>query len=112
MTLPSTRAPAAPIKPIRPGQTHQRPLRYWDVYVDDFVGLAQGNATRRKQVKRALFHNLDRVLHPLEPRDNPHRQEPASVKKLLKGDATWCTLKTILGWVVDTEAETVQLPPH
>ena len=48
----------------------------------------------------------------LAPDDNPHRQEPASTEKLLKGDATWATRKTILGWVVDTQKGTMELPPH
>jgi hypothetical protein len=44
--------------------------------------------------------------------DGQHRQEPASVKKVLKYDATWATRKTVLGWVLDTVTKTIQLPPH
>jgi hypothetical protein len=29
-----------------------------------------------------------------------------------KGDASWSTTKTILGWVVDTLASTITLPAH
>jgi hypothetical protein len=84
----------------------------WDVYLDYFIGLAQGNATRRKRVKRALLHSLDRVFRGLNDTDGPHRQEPASVKKLLKGDATWATRRTVLGWVLDTVDKTIQPPPY
>ena len=35
-----------------------------------------------------------------------------STKKLLKGDVDWETCKVILGWVIDTVALTLMLPPH
>jgi hypothetical protein len=44
----------------------------WDVFVDDFIGLAQGNATRRNRVKRAPLHSLDRVFRGLNDTDGPH----------------------------------------
>lgn len=93
-------------------QRHTRPTAYWDVYVDDFLGLCQGNKTRRQEVKRHLLHNLDKVFRTLEALDTPHGQEPASVKKLLKGDACWTARKVILGWLVDTMAMTLELPAH
>jgi hypothetical protein len=34
------------------------------------------------------------------------------VKKMLKGDACWSTLKTVLGWLIDTLRGTIELPPH
>ena len=34
------------------------------------------------------------------------------MKKLLKGDCSWGTVKLILGWIVDTVNMTIQLPPH
>jgi hypothetical protein len=38
--------------------------------------------------------------------------EPASTKKLLKGDGAWAMHKHILGWLVDMVASTLKLPPH
>jgi hypothetical protein len=55
------------------------------VYVDDFLGMVQGGTRTRRRVKRALLHTLDTVLRPLDADDSPHRQEPASVKKIAKG---------------------------
>ena len=55
---------------------------------------------------------MDKAFRPLDPDDNPHRQEPASVKKLLKGDGRWDTRKIILGWILDTINGTIELPPH
>jgi hypothetical protein len=91
--------------------THQ-PLAYTDVYVDDFIQLVQGPPPKRRQVQRQLLHTLDTVLRPLAASDHPHRQEPASVKKFLKGDGTFLTRKIVLGWLIDTVAMTIELPPH
>ena len=87
-------------------------LSYVDVYVDDFLGLSQGSPERRAYVRRALLEALDQVIRPLDPADNPARKEPASVKKLAQGDASWATQKILLGWLVDTIQGTIQLPPH
>jgi hypothetical protein len=82
------------------------------VYVDDFLSLVQGDKRRRIQVKRSLLHAFDSVFRGLDPSDAPHRQEPASVKKLLKGDDTWATVKLVLGWIIDTVHKTIQFSPH
>jgi hypothetical protein len=88
------------------------PVKSWDVYVDDFVSVIQGSYKHRHHVKRTLLSSLDVVLRPLYDQDNVHRQEPASVKNMLKGDATWATRKVVLGWMLDTCAMMIQLPPH
>eukprot|EP00536_Pseudo-nitzschia_multiseries_P019441 jgi/Psemu1/60753/gm1.60753_g len=72
---------------------NKRPIRYWDVYVDDFCGLAQVNWCTRQAIKRALFQSLDKVFWPFDSQDIPFWQEPASLKKMLKGDAAWTTKK-------------------
>eukprot|EP00536_Pseudo-nitzschia_multiseries_P004927 jgi/Psemu1/11292/gm1.11292_g len=90
----------------------RKPVRYWDVYVDDFCGLAQDNQWTRRAIKRVLFQSLDKVFWPLDATDTPFRQELASLKKMLKGDATWTTKKVILGWLIDSITKTISLPPH
>ena len=87
------------------------PLAAVDVYVDDFL-LAAQTASQRRRVLRATLHSIDNVFRPLDPGDASHRKEPASVKKMLKGDACWSTHKRILGWDLDTQASTLNLPPH
>jgi hypothetical protein len=82
------------------------------VYVDDFIGMVQGSRCRRHHVKRILLHSLDKVFCKLEDMDDPRRQEPVLIKKMLKGDAAWETQKTVLGWMIDTVRMTVELPPH
>jgi hypothetical protein len=76
------------------------------------LGLVQGGRRTRLHVKRALLNSLDQVMRPLDFEDSPFRQEPASVKKKGKGDATWTTLKPILGWILNTLDKTISLPPH
>ena len=90
---------------------HRPPLAAVDVYVDDFLLLSQTTPTATKVLRSAL-HAIDAVIRPLSPNDPPERKEPASVKKLLQGDAEWSTRKTILGWDVDTVDGTISLPPH
>ena len=90
---------------------HQRPLSYIDVFVDDFLGLAQGDAPRRNRVRRALLQSFDEVFRPLEEGEG-NRQEPASVKKMRKGDAAWATAKVLLGWLIDSIRGTIELPVH
>jgi hypothetical protein len=90
----------------------RRPLATVDVFVDDFIAAAQGNAARLSRVRRILLTAIDQVFRPLDAADSPHRREPASVKKLLQGDASWDTCKTILGWILDTEQMTLSLPPR
>jgi hypothetical protein len=86
-------------------------LSYTDVYVDDFCNLVQGNARRRRVARRILFHAIDEVIRPLDPSHEFH-QEPISIKKLLKGDGCWSTSKILLGWLINTAKQTLELPPH
>jgi hypothetical protein len=90
----------------------KRLLSRFDVFVDDFIGMGQGNRKQLTNLRRILLHTLDEVFRPLEADDSPSRKEPASVKKLLQGDACWTTRKVILGWIIDTLKMTIELPQH
>ena len=90
----------------------KRVLSRFDVFVDDFIGMGQGTRGQLTNLRRILLHTLDEVFRPLEPDDSPSRKEPASVKKLLQGDACWATRKVILGWIIDTLKMTIELPQH
>ena len=110
--LDSSTSPSHSYRPLRRPSGPKRPLGRFEVYVDDFCGVVQGGKRRRRRVRRVLFDTLDRVFRPIDGDDPPLRQEPVSVKKLRKGDASWGTRKQILGWLVDTIASTLELPPH
>ena len=100
-----------PALPSTLSGTGRPPVSSVDVYVDDFLLMAQ-TRRQRERVMRATLTAIDEVLRPLSDSDAPHRKEPASVKKLLKGDACWSTQKRILGWDIDTESLSLHLPPH
>jgi hypothetical protein len=110
--LPATQT--FPVKPpkIRSTGPLQQPLNTVDVFMDDFIHITQLPLPDRLGAHRTLFECIDQVLRPLQPSDNCNRKEPNSVKKLIKGDAAWTTKKVILGWLINTEQRTIELPPH
>jgi hypothetical protein len=71
-----------PLNPPSPRGCHVPPVKSWDVYVDDFSDMVQGTWQHRRRIKRVLLHTLDKIFRPLDLKDNKHRQEPASVKKM------------------------------
>ncbi len=92
-------------------QAATRPLREVDVFVDNFIGVAQGIKRQLCNLRRNLLHAIDQVLD--SPRKGKtKRNEAASIKKLLQGDSSWATRKLILGWIIDTLHQTLELPPH
>jgi hypothetical protein len=96
VTPPPERTAAAKDKGEATRVTHRGkhqghpPTAAVDVYVDDFLLMAQ---TRHQQhrVLRAALHAIDKVFRALEESDSTTRKEPASVKKMLQGDACWDT---------------------
>ena len=89
----------------------KRPLAHTDVFVDDFIQLCQGGQRRLKAIRQHLLHAVDAVLARPEV-SAESRLEAISLKKLLKGDGSWGTRKIILGWLIDTVRQTIELPAH
>ena len=89
----------------------QRPLAHTDVFVDDFIQLGQGGPKRMRAMRRHLLWAVDAILATPDVSDT-QRNEAVSLKKLLKGDGAWETRKLLLGWIVDTVRQTIELPPH
>ena len=75
--------------------TTDKPLKYVDIFVDDFVSMGQEPNTRR--IRKTLLHSIDHVFRRLTDGDSPFRHEPVSLKKLRKGDCRWDTIKLVLG---------------
>jgi hypothetical protein len=104
-TLPTTFADTA----TWPHQQRlpQAPLTFVDVYLDDFIAVAQ---------QPQHIPTLNNVLHHLNTvfRDVPasSRRPVVSTSKVDKGDATFSHIKVVLGWQVDTHRMVVTLPPH
>ena len=79
--------------------------------MDDFAQLGQGTPEQLCNLRHHLcWHSIDAILARPAPGDNRH--EAVSQKKLLQGDGSWSTQKLLLGWVVDSARQTIELPPH
>jgi hypothetical protein len=94
-----------------PGLLSTTPLQYVNIYIDDFLGLAQ-----QPYLKPTLHHIVQGIFQIF--RDEPHPDDPPdrrhiiSETKLAKGYAAWSTQKIILGWLLDTAKGTLSLPSH
>ena len=106
---PSLAVPVPTVPDPHLNPARRRRLEYIDVYMDDFLGLAQGSKAARTNVRRVLMSVIDDVFRPNEHTDADTRKEPISVKKLRQGDASWSTQKEVLGWLIDTESMTLRL---
>jgi len=102
-TTPSLRDPSLP--------SIATDLQYINIFVDDFIALCQGT-NNRSRVRATLLHAIDSVFRPNDFYDDEFRREPVSLKKLRQGDCSWNTVKKVLGWIIDTVAMTIQLPPR
>jgi hypothetical protein len=85
--------------------TDMDPLRYTDVYIDNFIA----QSPHHRAWLNHLLHALDTVF--TDPPNSPHRQI-VSASKIAKGDACLSTYKSILGWDVDTAQMQLLLPQH
>ena len=47
---------------------------YVDIFVDNFIELAQGTTHQRRQVRQILFHSLDNVFRPCESIESDNRK--------------------------------------
>ena len=64
-----------------------------------------------KATRRHLWCAVDETLAQPDVSDTK-RNEAVSLAKLEKGDGAWTTRKTILGWILDTLRQTLELPAH
>ena len=109
LSAASAPLPSAAPPVLRP---FTKPVRHADVFVDDYILAIQGNAAARLRLLRTLLHVIDGIFRPLDADDPPVRKHVPSLKKLLQGDAYLCTRKVVLGWLIDTVQQTLQLPAH
>ena len=63
-------------------------LAHAEVYLDEFIGITQGGPTERRKMMQHLFRAIDKLFRP-KNNDDIAREEPISLKKPRKGDATW-----------------------
>ena len=87
-------------------------IEYIDVYINNFVGLAQGFLCRRIRIRSLLLHAAEKKFQPPDTLDPENRRDPISTRKLLKGNGAWETNKLIIVWLVDAITGIIQLPAH
>ena len=81
------------------------------MYMDDFIQIGQGGEKWMRCLRDHLLWAIDAIL--AKPGlDKTHRTGAVSLKKLLKGECSWCTRKEILGCIIDTIRQTLELPSH
>ena len=85
-----------------------KPLSYTDVFMDDFIQLGQGGRERMLAIRRMLLNAVDQIL-AMPDVSEEGRHEAMSLKKLLQGDGSWHTRKHLLGWIVDSLRQTLEL---
>ena len=81
-----------------------------EVYVDDFFAATNDRSTAHlRHLSRALLHGIHAIFPP--PAHSGHNgEDPVSLKKLRNGDGIWAPTKEILGWLVNGQEFTIQLP--
>jgi hypothetical protein len=89
------------------GNASTPPICYHDVYIDDFISMAQPPLHTHSM--NILLHTIDMVF---DSTPHPTRRQAISESKLAKGDASFSTTKRILGWDVDTYRMHLSLPSH
>jgi hypothetical protein len=87
------------------------PLSYTDVYIDDFISLAQ-RICASHTLRNVLWAISALFRHPPHPDDSPSRKQVISASKLAQGDGAWSKEKIVLGWLLNTAAGTIALPLH
>ena len=91
--------------------TKLTPLSCVNVFMDDFITLGQ-TKNMCHRVRNVLMQAMNQVFRPLGDQDGAFCSEPISVKKLRKGDCSWETCKTVLGWIINAVQMTIQLTQH
>jgi hypothetical protein len=109
MLPPDEISPIVRDVPFLKGPNKSPSLAYFDVFLDDFIALAQGDKKRSCQLRRILLHTMDEVIPPKI--DCPNAKDPISIKKLLKGDGSWKDIQKILGWIMNFAKQELTLPP-
>jgi hypothetical protein len=102
---------------MRPSKAAKRsksdhPANTMVVYVDAFIGAAvkSQDGTLLGRISRAALHGIHSIFSPPDVTGHTKGKDPISLKKLERGDAQWDHEKEILGFLVNGETKTVQLP--
>ena len=67
------------------------------------------NEAHLRHVSRAMLHGEHCIFPPLDASGHDS-EDPIAQSKLDNGDGEWKYVKEILGWLIDGENYTIQLP--
>jgi hypothetical protein len=73
-----------------------QPVAHVDMFVDDFIGIAQGSQHCCQNMRQCIMHTVDEVFARPD-KDHPNCKEAISEKKLNKGEGGWNQHKEVLG---------------
>ena len=83
-----------------------------EVFVDDFIGATNKlDDEHLLHVSRSMLHGVHSIFPPEEITKHPGGDSIAE-QKIDKGEGKWDTRKEILGWDINGEDYTIQLPPN
>ena len=110
--MPTYMQPCKPEPELRlPLLLHEGPVAHVDIYMDDFISLAQGSQELCQDTRRCIMHAINQVF--AQPNERTlNRKEAVLEKKMNKGDGSWNQQKEILGWILDTHKGTMELTDH
>ena len=78
-------------------------LQEVEVYMDDFMGMMQGDVEQQERVTELLLQAIKEIF----PTVSAEFKDSVSLKKAMKGDGSWLPVKEILGWILDTKRGTL-----
>ena len=80
-----------------------------EVFVDDFIAMCQ-DVRRIPHLTRSVLHGVEQVFPGPEVTGHSQGREPVSKKKIKRGEADWTVRKVVLGWLLDGDRRTIELP--
>ena len=105
--------PDAPFATARPLDVHHPvplPAGKCDVYIDDIITVGLFIPSMITRLSLAAAVAIYAIFRPVHPIEKSIRNAVLSLRKL-SGDGALCETKVILGWLVDTRAFLLSLPP-
>ena len=74
--------------------------------MDDLNCLVQGSPNHQRRVTKMVLQGIKDIFPPLPIK----LKDSVSFEKAQKGDGDWAAEKEILGWIINSEKGTFQLP--
>ena len=83
-----------------------------DIFLNDFLIIAQVQTHNRRNVRHTLFHDINAVFWTIDNKDGEHQKEALSLKKLKSGYCSLQICQVLLGCIFYSINLTIFLPLH